>query len=129
MVFTYFLQNASISIHQLISNVVLNLTHSRCLQKQLFTDVLQNKCSQNLVKFHRKTPVLETLFNKVPGLRLVTLFKKRLQHRCLPVKFKQFSRTLFFTEHLQWLLLDLARLSRTYQKGSKNIQAGKRIYV
>ena len=85
MVFTYFLQNASISIHQLISNVVLNLTHSRCLQKQLFTDVLQNKCSQNLVKFHRKTPVLETLFNKVPGLRLVTLFKKSLQHRCLPV--------------------------------------------
>ena len=38
-----------------------------------------------LLKFHGKTPVLESLFNKVASLRL--------QHRCLPVKFVKFLRT------------------------------------
>ena len=37
-------------------------------------------------KFHRKTPVLESLFNKVAGLQ----------------------RTPFYTEHLRWMLLDTA---------------------
>ena len=32
------------------------------LQKKLFTDVLQNRCSYKFRKFHRKTPVLESLF-------------------------------------------------------------------
>ena len=31
-------------------------------------------------------------------------FKKRLQHRCFPVKFAKFLRTPFFTEQLRWLL-------------------------
>ena len=31
--------------------------------------------------------------------------KKRLQHRCFPVKFADFFRTAFFIEHLRWLLL------------------------
>ena len=39
------------------------------------------RCSFKFRKFHRKTPVLEYLFDKVPGLNT------------------------FFTEHLQWLLL------------------------
>ena len=38
------------------------------LQKQLFTDVLQNWCSYKFRKFYRKTPVLESLFNKVTTL-------------------------------------------------------------
>ena len=33
-----------------------------------------------------------------------TLFKKRLCHRCFPVKFAKFLKTSFLTEHLQWLL-------------------------
>ena len=42
-------------------------------------------------KFHNITPVLESLFNKVAGL------KARLQHRCFPVvKFAKFLRILFF---------------------------------
>ena len=40
------------------------------LQKQLFADVLQNRCSWKFRKFHRKTPVLESLFNEVAGLDL-----------------------------------------------------------
>ena len=31
--------------------------------------------------------------------------KKRLQHRCFPVNFAKFLRTLFFIEHLWWVLL------------------------
>ena len=38
------------------------------VQKQLFTDVLQNRCSQKFRNIHRKTPVLESLFDKVAGL-------------------------------------------------------------
>ena len=43
--------------------------------------------------------------NKVAGLRPATLFKKRLWHRCFPVIFAKFLRTLFFIEHLPWLPL------------------------
>ena len=38
-------------------------------------------------------------------LRPATLLKKRLWHRCFPMKFAKFLRTTFFTEHLWWLLL------------------------
>ena len=31
---------------------------------------------------HRKTPVLEPLFNKVSGLKACNFIKKRVQHRC-----------------------------------------------
>ena len=74
-------------------------------KKQSFADVLQNKCSWNFCKFHRKTLVLESPFNKVTGFQASNFIKKRLQHRCFPVKFAKFLRTPFFTEHLRWLLL------------------------
>ena len=44
-------------------------------------NVLQNRCSLKFRNIHRKTPVLESLFNKVAGLNS------------------------FFIEHLRWLLL------------------------
>ena len=34
-----------------------------------------------------------------------TLLKKTLWHRCFPVNFTKFLRTLFDTEHIRWLLL------------------------
>ena len=34
--------------------------------------------------------------------------KKKLQHRCFPVKFAHFWEHHFFTEHLQWLILCLS---------------------
>ena len=37
-------------------------------QKQSFADVLQIRCSSKFCHIHRKTPVLESLFNKVAGL-------------------------------------------------------------
>ena len=44
-------------------------------------------CSGKFWKFHRKTAVLESLFNKVAGLKTCNIIKKRLQHRYSPVKF------------------------------------------
>ena len=48
-----------------------SLTHSRSKnlsQKQLFEDVLQNRCFSSFHKFYWKTPLLESIFNKVAGL-------------------------------------------------------------
>ena len=39
------------------------------MQRQSFADVLQNRCSLKFGKFHRKTPVLESLFHQVAGLQ------------------------------------------------------------
>ena len=40
-------------------------------------------------------------------IKLIKFFiKKRLQHKSFPVTFAKFLRTPFFTEHLQWLLVD-----------------------
>ena len=57
---------------------------------------------KNFGEFHRKTPVPESLFNKVADLRPIpaTLLEKRLWHRCFPVDFAKFLRTPFSKEHL-----------------------------
>ena len=75
------------------------------LQKQLFTDVLENRYSKKFPKFYRKTPVLESLFNKVSDSQASSFIKKILQQRSFSVKLAKFLRTPYFTEHLQWLLL------------------------
>ena len=41
---------------------------------QLFADVIQNKCFFS--KFHRETPVLQSVFKEFAGLSLATLSKK-----------------------------------------------------
>ena len=46
------------------------------LQKQSFSDVLQNRCSKYFHKLHRKALVLEFLFKKLAGWRLTTSLKK-----------------------------------------------------
>ena len=43
-------------------------------------------------------------------LKESTLFTKILWHRCFPVNFVKFLRTLFLTEHLWWLLLNFASI-------------------
>ena len=44
------------------------------------------------------------IFNKVPGLRPVTLLKEALA-QVFCCEFCEISMNTFFTEHLQWLLL------------------------
>ena len=51
--------------------------------------------------------MLESLLKKVAGLNVCNFIKKRLWHRCFPVKFATFQRISSFTEHLWWLLVNL----------------------
>ena len=62
-------------------------------------------------KFTEKRLCQSIFFNKVTGLRPASLLKKRLWHMCFPVKFVKFLRTSFLTEHLQWLLLEVAAIN------------------
>ena len=59
-------------------------SHRRYSVKKVFLKISQ---------FHRKTPLLENLFNKFVGLQIYNFIKKRLQHRCFPLKFARFLRT------------------------------------
>ena len=52
-----------------------------------------------------------------------TLLKKRLWHRCFPVNFVKFLRTLIFTEHLWWLLLIMLCFSFSCHRGAFRIQS------
>ena len=56
-------------------------------QKQSFADAV-----------HRKTPVLESLFNKVAGLQASSIFKKRLRHRCFSVNYSNFLKNTCFNK-------------------------------
>ena len=48
-----------------------------------------------MAKFTGKHLCRSLFFNKVAGLRPASLLKKRLQHRCFPVKFAKFLKTPF----------------------------------
>ena len=45
-------------------------------QKQLFADVRQNSCSEKFRNIHRKTAVLESLYNKVAGPKTCSFIKR-----------------------------------------------------
>ena len=60
---------------------------SRSSHSQVFFKIdFQKKKKKKNRKFHRKTPVLESLFNKVVGLKAVT--------QVFPVKFAKSLRTI-----------------------------------
>ena len=56
-------------------------------------DVLQNRCFYEFYDMYRRTSVLESLFNKIAGLRTCNFIKKRLQHRCFLENIAKFLRT------------------------------------
>ena len=59
------------------------------IQEQSFAGVFHKRCSEKFCKIHRKTPVLESLFNKVAGHQACNFIKNRIQHRCFPAKVLQ----------------------------------------
>ena len=69
-----------------------------------FADVIQNRSSLKCLNIHRKTPELDSLFNKVRSLQTSNFVKKWLQRRCFPENVVNFLRTYFSIEHPQWLL-------------------------
>ena len=85
-----------------MKDIIINMTIIMSLlgkdsQKQSFVDVLQNRCSSNKVAFG---------LNKSECGKVSNFTKKSTEHRCFPVKYAKFLITLFFQEHLRWLLLD-----------------------
>ena len=82
------------------------------VQKQPPEALCKKMCSWKFHKIHRKTPVPEAFFNKVAGLRPVTLLKKRLWPQvCNFIKkgflvqgfsceFCEISKNTFFTDHI-----------------------------
>ena len=63
---------------------------------------------KNFCNIQRKTPVLETLFDKVTGLRAYNFIKKRHQHRCFPVNITTCLRAPISKNICEWLLLYLS---------------------
>ena len=76
-------------------------------EKQLPEASYEKGFRRNFVKFTGKHLWQSLFFNKVAGLMLVTLVKKRLWHKCFPVNFEKFLKITFFVEHLRWLDLKL----------------------
>ena len=74
-------------------------------QKQPLGVFYKKSCFVRFGKFHRKTTVIESLFNKVADLQACNFTKKRLQHRCFPVKFVKFFRTTILKNICERLLL------------------------
>ena len=65
---------------------------------------------KNFTKFTGKPLCQSLFFNKVVALRPANLLKKRLWHRCFPVNFAKFLRTVFLTEYLSRLLLSFGNI-------------------
>ena len=59
----------------------------RCSIKKVFLEISQNS--------QENTCTRVSFFNKVAGLRPVTLLKERVWHRCFPVNFAKFVEHLF----------------------------------
>ena len=76
-------------------------------------EVFCNKKSvlRNIAKFTGKYLCQSLFFNKVAGLRPVTLLKKRLWHRYFPVNFAKFLRTSFLQNTSGRLLLTRNEIS------------------
>ena len=66
-----------------------------------------------MCNIHRKTPLLESLFNKYAGLKDYNFIKIRLQHGCFSVNIAKFLKNSFFIEHLWWLLMTLKIVTRS----------------
>ena len=59
---------------------------------------------RNFENFTGKHLCQGLLFNKVAGLRTVTVLKKRFWYRCFPVYCSKFLKAPSITEHRRWLL-------------------------
>ena len=90
----------------------------KCFSQNLDFEVMHyrsshRRCSikicvlENFAKFTGKHLCQSLFFNKVAGLRLATLFKKRLWHRCFLVNFAIFLRTPSLPNTSEQVLLTL----------------------
>lgn len=76
----------------------LSVFHCDIIQKQPSEGVPQKILSENICKSYRKTPVLESLFDKVGGLqpfRSADLLKKWFKHWWFSVNLVKFFKSFF----------------------------------
>lgn len=71
-----------------IATLEMQAVIGRYSMKKMFLEVSTGK------HLHRNL-----FFSKVAGINPATLFKKTLRHRCFPVNFENFVRTLFIEHH------------------------------
>ena len=64
---------------------------------QPFINVLQNRFSSNFPDIHKKTPVLESLFNNVTGLMACNFIKKETPTQVFSCEYhKMFENSFFY---------------------------------
>ena len=84
-------------------------SHRRCS--------VRNGILRKLAKFTGKHLCKSLFFNKVSGLRPLTLLKRRLWHKCFPMNFAKFLRTPIFKNTSERVLLNklitIKHLTRT----------------
>ena len=78
------------------------------LGERRYTTDISAKIARENCSESTKNVCQRLFFNKVTCLRPETLLKVILWHRCFPVNFVEFLRTLFFIEHLWWLHLKIS---------------------
>ena len=86
----------------LYSKEVLWIRHSQVATRK----VLCKNVFLESHKIHRKTPVPESIFNKVVGLSR-NFIKKEILAQMFSCAFCEISKSTFFIEHVWWLLLDI----------------------
>ena len=84
--------------------MILSFFFLQPTQKELSERVLIKKRSEKYRKIHRKTHVLDAVFNKIAHLHFN---KRRLQHRCFSMNFCTVFKNIDFVEQLQRLFLPI----------------------
>ena len=74
---------------------ILETAFRRCSTKQFL----------KIPQYSQENTVLESLFNKIVGLRDCNFIKKRSQHSYFPVNTGEYLGTAFSIEHLRWKFL------------------------
>ena len=88
----------------------------RSSQRRFSVKKLLLKISQ----YPQETPVLESLFKKVAGLKACNFIKKRPEHRCFPVNIAKFLILLNSKNNCERLLFDFFNGSLLHRpKGSR----------
>ena len=76
------------------------LQHWYNVQKQPFADALQNRCSKKFHKTDRKTPVLESLFDKAADLKIFYCIKKETPTQVFSCKYYEIFMNRFFYKNV-----------------------------
>ena len=67
-----------------------------------------------MCKCHRKTPMLESVFNKIVGVQVYNFIKRRLQHSCFSCEHSEMFKNTFLKEYLATAASCLSEAKYTY---------------